>query len=218
MLFLSKFNGICTYLLLLVLIHFCMFNCCKLLFYYYSYYYYCHGYYYYYYYYCFYVYHFYLLLFLLLLYKYSGKLCHRLMLVLLKIFCFFLSSSFFFLAFFYHSVNYRWMDIYKYLFWSRLWSNKYYNWWIFQISDPLIKVIPPYRHREQSSSCSSTTSGGGQQFSPHFSTAFNGNLSNSDGFINRVIFSCYFCLSWWYSNCFSFASKISVYIMEYPLF
>ncbi|VDD97015.1 unnamed protein product, partial [Enterobius vermicularis] len=53
------------------------------------------------------------------------------------------------------------------------------------ISDPLIKVIPPYRHREQSSSCSSTTSGGGQQFSPHFSTAFNGNLSNSDGFINR---------------------------------
>ena len=54
------------------------------------------------------------------------------------------------------------------------------------ISDPLIKVIPPYRHREQSSSCSSTTSGGGgQQFSPHFNSSYNGNVSSSDGFINR---------------------------------
>uniref|UniRef100_A0A0N5AQ17 Protein sickie n=1 Tax=Syphacia muris TaxID=451379 RepID=A0A0N5AQ17_9BILA len=57
---------------------------------------------------------------------------------------------------------------------------------MYRISDPLIKVIPPYRHRDQSSSCSSTTSGGGgQQFSPHFTSSFNGNLSSSDGFNSR---------------------------------
>ncbi|MFH4982928.1 hypothetical protein AB6A40_009637 [Gnathostoma spinigerum] len=54
------------------------------------------------------------------------------------------------------------------------------------IGDPLIKIIPAYRHRTQSSSCSSTTSGGGQQISPRLSSSSNGVVSVADQFSNRT--------------------------------
>uniref|UniRef100_A0A9J2P2P5 Uncharacterized protein n=1 Tax=Ascaris lumbricoides TaxID=6252 RepID=A0A9J2P2P5_ASCLU len=61
--------------------------------------------------------------------------------------------------------------------------------WCLQIGDPLIKIIPAYRHRAQSSSCSSTTSGGGQQISPRLNNTFNGIPPNADHFLSRTLLS-----------------------------
>ncbi|KHN86801.1 Uncharacterized protein F54F2.2, isoform a, partial [Toxocara canis] len=58
-----------------------------------------------------------------------------------------------------------------------------------QIGDPLIKIIPAYRHRAQSSSCSSTTSGGGQQISPRLNNACNGIPQTTDHFLSRSLLS-----------------------------